>query len=104
MRFNVGKVIKLKNLIKKINDVETSLCAKAERKMLQTIGGDCDTAIGGLAKIENHNLKLKAQLFSDSGQESFEYELTGREVDASFIGKSVGEKLLNLAGEKFKKK
>ena len=94
----------IKNLIKRINDNTTNLCAIAERKMLQTIGGDCDTAIGGLAEIENHNLKLKAQLFSDSGQESFEYELTGREVDASFIGKSVGEKLLNLAGEKFKKK
>ena len=95
---------KIKNLINRINDNTTNLCAIAERKMLQTIGGDCDTAIGGLAKIEDHNLKLKAQLFSDSGQESFEYELTGREVDASFIGKSVGEKLLNLAGEKFKKK
>ena len=95
---------KIEKFLKRINDEETSLCAKAERNMLQTIGGDCDTAIGGLAKIENHNLKLKAQLFSDSGQESFEYELTGREVDASFIGKSVGEKLLNLAGEKFKKK
>ena len=95
---------KIEKFLKKINDVETSLCAKAERNMLQTIGGDCNTAIGGLAKIENHNLKLKAQLFSDSGQESFEYELTGRDVDASFIGKSVGEKLLNLAGEKFKKK
>ena len=95
---------KIKNLIKRINDNTTNLCAIAERKMLQTIGGDCDTAIGGLAEIENHNLKLKAQLFSDSGQESFEYELTGREIDASFIGKSVGEKLLNLAGEKFKKK
>ncbi len=94
----------IKNLIKKINDSTTSICAIAERKMLQTIGGDCDTAIGGLAEIENHNLKLKAQLFSDSGQESFEYELIGREVDASFIGKSVGEKLLDLAGEKFKKK
>ena len=95
---------KIKNLIKRINDNTTNLCAIAERKMLQTIGGDCDTAIGGLAEIENHNLKLKAQLFSDSGQESFEYELTGSVVDASFIGKSVGEKLLNLAGEKFKKR
>ncbi len=94
----------IRNLIKRINDNATSLCATAERKMLQTIGGDCDTALGGLAEIENHNLKLKGQLFSDSGQDSFEYELTGREVDASFIGKSVGEKLLDLAGEKFKKK
>ncbi len=95
---------KIKHLIKKINDAETSLCATAERKMLQTIGGDCDTAIAGLAEITNNNLKLRAQLFSDNGNESFEHELTGREADASFIGKSVAEKLLEMAGEKFKKK
>ena len=92
------------DIIKKINDEETNLCAKAERKMLKTIGGDCETAVGGLAEINNNNLKLKAQLFSDSGNESFSFELTGRDVDANSIGKTVGEKLLNLAGEKFKKK
>ena len=95
---------KIISLIKRINDSETSLCSIAERKMLQTIGGDCDTALGGLAEIKNKNLKLKAQLFSDNGKESFEHELTGREADASFIGKSVAEKLLNMAGDKFKKK
>ena len=93
-----------KSFLKKINDPETELCAKAERKMLQVIGGDCETAIGGLALIENNNLKLKAQLFSDSGSKSFEYELTGRDIDAVNIGKVVGEKLLNLAGKEFKKK
>ena len=92
------------HIIKKINDKETFLCATAERKMLQIIGGDCETAVGGLAEINNHNLKLKAQLFSDIGDESYEYEFTGKDIDASFIGKKVGEKLLALAGDKFKKK
>ena len=92
------------DIIQKINDKETSLCAIAERKMLKTIGGDCETAVGGLAEINNNNLKLKAQLFSDLGDESFDFELSGRDVDADYIGKSVGEKLLRLAGEKFKKK
>ena len=94
----------VKNFLKNINDSETELCAKAERKMLQIIGGDCETAIGGLAVIENDNLKLKAQLFSDSGSNSFEYELTGKDTEALNIGKAVGEKLLNLAGTEFKKK
>ncbi len=93
-----------KSFLKNINDTETELCAKAERKMLQVIGGDCETAIGGLAVIENNNLKLKAQLFSDSGLKSFEHELTGRATDAINIGKVVGEKLLSLAGIEFKKK
>ncbi len=92
------------NYLKKINDIESSLCATAERKMLQTIGGDCDTAVGGLAEIKNNNLRLRAQLFSDDGAESFEHELTGKDTDASIIGKSVGEKLLSLAGDKFKRK
>ena len=94
----------ISDIIKKINDRETSLCAIAERKMLQTIGGDCETAVGGLAEVHNNNLKLKAQLFSDLGDESFEYELNGKDTDASYVGKSVGEKLLSLAGKKFKKK
>ncbi len=94
----------IKNIIKKINDTETSFCAIAERKMLQTIGGDCETAVGGLAKIIDNNLMLKAQLFSDLGDQSFDYEFSGRDVDALNIGKTVGERLLKLAGEKFKKK
>ena len=92
------------DIIKKINDNETSLCAKAERRMLQTIGGNCETAVGGLAEIHNDNLKLKAQLFSDIGDIHFDYELTGKYTDASNIGKAVGEKLLSMAGEKFKKR
>ena len=92
------------SIIKKINDTETNLCANAERKMLQTIGGDCDTAIGGLAKISNNNLVLKAQLFSDEGDQSFDFELTGRDVDSVDIGKEVGERLLKLAGKRFKTK
>ena len=93
---------KIKDIIKRINDTETSLCAIAERKVLQTIGGNCETAIGGFAEITNNNLILKAQLFSDEGDESFEYKFTGSDVDATNIGKIVGEKLLNLAGKKFK--
>ena len=92
----------IKKILNKINDSETSLCALAERKMLQTIGGDCETAIGGLAEIVDSNLILKAQLFSDEGNESFDYNFTGRDVDAVTIGKTVGEKLLKLAGNKFK--
>jgi hydroxymethylbilane synthase len=92
------------DIIKKINDKETSLCAKAERTMLQTIGGDCETAVGGLAEIHNNNLKLKAQLFSDLGNDSFNYEFSGQDTDAFYIGQTVGKKLLSLAGEKFKKK
>ena len=94
----------IKNLLRNINDTETEVCAKSERAMLQAIKGDCETAVGGLAIIKNNNLKFTAQLFSDSGLRSFEYEMTGKTSEALNIGKSVGEKLLKLAGSEFKKK
>ena len=94
----------VKNLLRNINDKQTEVCAKSERAMLETIEGDCDTAVGGLAKIENNYLKFTAQLFSDSGLKSYEYEMTGKTSEAENIGKSVGIKLLKLAGSEFKKK
>ena len=48
--------------------------------------------------------KILAQLFSDSGLKSYEYEMTGKISEAANIGKSVGEELLKLAGSEFKKK
>ena len=98
---NDDAVIKL---LRNINDRETETCAKSERAMLQAIKGDCETAIGGLAVIENNNLKLRAQLFSDTGLESYEHELTGKISESIKIGKRVGEELLKLAGSEFKKK
>ena len=94
----------VRNLLRNINDTETEVCAKSERAMLQAIQGDCETAVGGLAIIENNNLKFTAQLFSDSGMKSYEYEMTGKTSEAVNIGKLVGEELLKLAGTEFKKK
>ena len=94
----------IKNFLRNINDQETEICARSERAMLKAIGGDCETAVGGLAVVENNNLKLTAQLFSDSGLKSYVYEMTGKISEAVNIGKSVGEKLLKLAGSEFKKK
>ena len=94
----------IKNFLRNINDQETEICARSERAMLKAIGGDCETAVGGLAVVENNNLKLTAQLFSDSGLKSYEYEMTGKISEAVKIGKSVGEELLKRAGSEFKKK
>ncbi len=92
------------SILKEINDDNTSSCAKAERNLLKTLGGDCDTAVGGLAVINGQSIILKAELFSDDGTEKFTCDMTGKVNDALKIGKTVGQKLLELAGSKFKKK
>ena len=93
----------INNLLKKIDHEPTRKCAVAERSLLKTIGGDCDTAIGGLATIENNELILLAQLFSDDGKKSFTHKIKGNKDDGKTIGKLIGEKLLTLAGNNFVK-
>ena len=94
----------MKEVLKKINDKQTYLCALAERNMLKTIGGNCETAAGGLALINDGSLNLIAELYSDDGEECFRCEIQGKDTDALKIGKTAGKKLLKLAGSKFKKR
>ena len=89
------------NIIKEINDRETYYCIQAERALLEAIGGDCDTAIGGLAKLTNDTIFLKSELFSNDGKKKFEFESSGHFKEAQEIGYRVGNELLKKAGPNF---
>ena len=92
---------KILNILKTINDKETFYCIQAERALLEAIGGDCDTAIGGLAKLSNDKISLKSQLFSNDGKKKFEFQSFGHFKEAKEIGYKVGEELLKKAGPDF---
>ena len=96
--------INIIELLKKINSKETQQCATAERSLLKTLGGDCDTAVGGLATIQKNELTLSAQLFSDSGDQYYMYKTKGKREDGLNIGAIAGTELLKKAGNNFKKK
>jgi len=89
------------NIIKAINDKETYYCIQAERALLESIGGDCDTAIGGLAKLSNDKISLKSELFSNDGKKKFEFQSSGHFSEAKEIGYKVGKELLKKAGPNF---
>jgi len=90
------------DIIKMINDEESYCCIKAERALLEAIGGDCDTAVGGLAKLLNEKIVLKSELFSNDGNKKFIAENSGSFKEAREIGYKVGEELLKKAGSDFK--
>ena len=89
-------------ILKTINDNETYYCIQSERALLDAIGGDCDTAIGGLAKLSNGKIFLKSQLFSNDGENFFEFESSGNINEAKEVGYRVGKELLKKAGPDFK--
>ncbi len=89
------------NILKPINDKETYYCIQAERALLEAIGGDCDTAIGGIAKLSNGTISLKSELFSNDGKKKFEFRSSGHFKNAKEIGYRVGNELLKKAGPNF---
>jgi len=89
------------DFLKTINNKETYYCIQAERALLEAIGGDCDTAIGGLAKLSKEKIFLKSQLFSNDGKKKFEFQSCGHFKEAKEIGYEVGKELLKKAGQNF---
>jgi len=89
------------NILKAVNDKETYYCIQAERALLEAIGGDCNTAIGGLAKLSNQKISLKSELFSNDGNKKFEFQSSGHFKEAKEIGYKVGKELLKKAGSDF---
>jgi len=91
------------NLINKINDQNTFNRVTAERAMLNTIEGDCSTAVAGLATIEKNLLKLKCELFSADGKQRYFVMVSGKIEEAKKIGIEAGKKLIAQAGTTYKK-
>ena len=94
----------MKKILKKINHVETEVCALAERSFLKTLGGDCDTAVGCSAILKKNNIELNAQLFSDDGQKVFDVMKLGKFNEPEIIGRLAGEEILKKSGNSFTKK
>ncbi len=92
------------NILEKINNDESKICALAEKSLLKTIGGDCHTAVGAYACIRGNKIKLIARLFSDDGTKSFFVQKDGDKKFPEEIGKIVGLELLDKSKNNYNKK
>jgi len=99
-RKNDDNTIKLLN---EINHKETHYCVQAERNVLKILEGDCETAVGVLAKIEFNKVVLEAELFSLDGKQRFYFKSSKDLNLASELGKEVGEMLKKKSKDSYKK-
>ncbi len=90
-------------LLEKINHKPTHNCVLAERNVLKILDGDCETAVGAIAKINEENISLEAELFSLDGKERF-YHKDSKEIKFAFeLGKEVGLILKKESKNSYKK-
>ena len=93
----------IKDILEKINNKESRILANAEREVLKILEGDCDTAIGVYAKIENEKINLKTELFSVDGKERYFVNESGEKESFLSLSKSIGEQLKSKSKGSYKK-
>jgi len=93
----------MKDILEKINNKESRILANAEREVLKILEGDCDTAIGVYAKIENEKINLKTELFSVDGNERYFVNESGEKESFLSLSKSIGEQLKSKSKGSHKK-
>ena len=91
------------SLLDKINHKPTHECIKAERNVLKTLEGDCETAVGVFASIDDNNINIQAELFSLDGKERFYLKLSKDLKLANELGREVGEILKKQSNNLYKK-
>ena len=91
------------NVLEKINDEQSRIIANAERKILRILEGDCDTAIGVYAKIDQDFVNIKAELFSVDGKQRFFIDESEDKKMIQDLSAKIGEKLKSESKGSYKR-
>jgi hydroxymethylbilane synthase len=95
--------IEIISVLDAINDKETYLRAHAERNVLKVLEGDCETAIGTHAIVEEDQITLQAELFSLDGKQRFFEKKSSKINKAEKLGKELGEILRTKSNNSYKR-
>ena len=93
----------VKDILEKINNEESRILANTEREVLKILEGDCDTAVGVYAKIENQKINLKAELFSVDGNKRYFMNESDEKNSFLKLSKIIGEQLKIKSQGSYKK-
>ena len=93
----------INSILEKVNHQETHQRVSAERNVLKILEGDCETAVGAYAYIDDDKLILEAELFSLDGSQRFYEKEKSKIEDAEILGKEIGQKLKLKSKDTYKK-
>ena len=81
-----------------LRDDDTICCTEAERSFLARVEGGCQVPVGVYATAKGDDLKVEAVIASLDGQRFYRGDVKGARKEASGLGKSLAEKLLEEGG------
>tara|TARA_B100000686_G_scaffold43091_1_gene45123 strand:- start:891 stop:1394 length:504 start_codon:yes stop_codon:yes gene_type:complete len=93
----------LHKLLKKLNHEATSICVTAERELLKTLEGDCNTPVGAISILNKNYITLFAELFSVNGKKRYFVKDKKSLNLAKELGREIGEVLKKKSKGSYKK-
>ncbi len=90
----------MRQLLRKIDDAETRICALAEREVLWVLNGHCNTPIAGCAEANGETLSLRAAVLSLDGETVIEIAVEGEADRPRELGRKAGLALLENGAAK----
>ncbi|HEX8644412.1 MAG TPA: hydroxymethylbilane synthase [Allosphingosinicella sp.] len=78
---------RLRPLIGAIDHAETHSCVSAERRLLEGLGGSCRSPVAALARIEDHRVRLRAEILTADGRDcrDLDTRFDAADGDAPFL-------------------
>ena len=84
-------------LLSAIHHADTGARLAAERTLLATLDGSCETPIAGLAMLEGGEIWLRGEILRPDGSEALFEERRAAAADAAELGEDIGRRLLARA-------
>ncbi|MBN66484.1 MAG: hydroxymethylbilane synthase [Rickettsiales bacterium] len=85
-------------LLEEIDHADTSLCVHCEREVLRLVDGTCKTPVAAHAQLFGERIQLRAMVLAADGSEAVEFDDSDDVDNASALGQSAGEYLLEHGG------
>lgn len=89
-----------RNLLRKINHIETEIAATSERAFLYRLGGDCNVPVGCHARVNDNSIHLSGIISSPDGKVVVKEDTIGPIEGAKKLGRQLADKILQQGGDK----
>ncbi len=86
-------------MLRFLNDEETSAAVRAERAFLKRIEGGCQVPVGVYGKAEGNEVALEARILSVDGREAVIDSECGSREECENIGLRLAERMLGAGGD-----
>jgi len=83
-----------RQIVAVIDDEDASSALTAERTLVETLGGGCQTPLGALASLDGDELELIAAVVALDGSRALQAQRRGPRADAAELGRRVAADLL----------